>query len=224
MKIGVWGKGKTGGEVIKILEEEKNPPFIIFDSKNPPSLEKLTQLDALVCFVPGPIFVEYRDLLIESGISVVTGATGMNWPDDFSKKLEEKKITWVWGSNFAIGMNIVLEMIKLLSRGSDLFSDASFKMHEVHHTKKLDAPSGTALTWKNVLGRPVEITHERVGDVIGDHEIVLETAYERISLKHESLSRKIFASGALWAMNKILTSQLSFGLHDIKDLTRKEVL
>ena len=89
-------------------------------------------------------------------------------------------------------------------------------------TKKLDAPSGTAISWNEwVDSAASDITHERIGDVVGDHEMILNTAYEKISIRHQALDRKIFAKGALWAANYLLNVGTEPGLHLFEEITEK---
>ncbi len=218
MKVALLGKGKTGGRVLELLIE-KSIPHTVFDSKNSPSLLKLKGHDVVISFLSGEVFFTYADLLIESKIPVVSGSTGVPWPLHFEKKLS---VPWIYATNFSLGMNLVQQMILIMKDAQKLLSSYSFSLHEIHHTKKLDSPSGTALSWKKWAGHEMEITSERIGDVPGIHEITLTTTTEKISLKHEALDRKIFAEGALYAAHKITT--LSPGLHLFQDVVQAELL
>ena len=218
MKIALLGKGKTGGRVLELLLE-KNIPHTVFDSKNIPTLENLKGHDVIISFLSGDVFLKYRDLLVNSSIPVVCGSTGMSWPLGFGINL---KAPWIYATNFSLGMNLVQQMILIMKEAKSLLSDYSFSLHEVHHTKKLDSPSGTALSWKKWAGHEMEISSERLGDVAGIHEISLTTPTEKISLRHEALDRKIFAEGALYAAKKI--SNLSPGLHLFQDVVQAELL
>ncbi len=102
-------------------------------------------------------------------------------------------------------MNVVRNMIKTMNSWSKILSNPQFSIHEVHHTKKLDAPSGTALSWKSWLPKDTacEITHEREGDVKGYHKLTIETDNETITLDHNVKNRRIFAEGALFAAKQI---------------------
>lgn len=221
MKIALLGKGKTGGRVLEQLIAT-NTPHTVFDSKNTPSLEKLKGHDVVISFFSGEVFLQYLPLLVESKIPVVTGSTGMKWPQDFDATLKEKNLKWIYASNFSLGMNLVQQMILIMSRASSILSDYKFSMHEVHHTKKLDSPSGTALSWQKWSGHDFPITSERLGDTIGIHEIKLSTPTEDITLRHEVHDRKIFAEGALFAAQKIST--LTPGLHQFQDVVQAEIL
>jgi 4-hydroxy-tetrahydrodipicolinate reductase len=221
MKIALLGKGKTGGKVLELLEKS-NTPYSIFDSKNHPTLEKLKGHDVVISFLAGDVFKSYLSLLVESKIPVVTGSTGMQWPTDFDKNLQAQKTTWIYATNFSLGMNLVQQMILIMKKADTILSNYSFSMNEIHHTKKLDAPSGTALSWKKWADHEMEITSERIGDVIGIHELKLTTPTEEITLKHNALDRKIFAEGALYAARIIST--LPPGLHLFQDVVQKELL
>jgi len=221
MKIALLGKGKTGGQVLELLVQNKIP-HTVFDSKNHPTLETLKGHDVAISFLSGDVFKDYMTLLLESKIPVVTGSTGMEWPSDFDKKLKVLNSKWIYATNFSLGMNLVHQMILIMKEADTIINNVKFDMLEVHHTKKLDSPSGTALSWKKWLGHEVSITSERTGDVIGIHELKLKTPVEEISIKHEALDRKIFAEGALYAANKI--TSLSPGLHLFQDVVQKELL
>lgn len=221
MKIALLGKGKTGGKVLEILESSKIP-HTVFDSKNTPTLKTLAGHDVVISFLAGDVFKTYMPLLLEANIPVVTGSTGMDWPENFSEKLSTQKNKWIFATNFSLGMNIVHQMILILKEADAILSNFKFSMNEIHHTKKLDAPSGTALSWKNWLNQPVSITSERTGDVVGIHELKLTTPTEEITLKHEALDRKIFAEGAMYAAQMIAT--LPPGLHLFQDVVQKELL
>lgn len=220
MRLALLGKGKTGSKVIELLSQSSHHwELSVFDSKNTPNLENLKDHDVILSFLPGPIFAQYLDQLIQCEIPVVTGSTGLEWPVDLKQKI---KAPWLYATNFSLGMNLVHQMINALKKASVLFDDYKYHLHEVHHTKKLDSPSGTALTWQEWIGEKIEITAERIGDVVGDHQIILETPFEKITLKHQALDRKIFAQGALWACEKVVT--LPVGIHSFQEITRKELI
>jgi 4-hydroxy-tetrahydrodipicolinate reductase len=220
MKVALIGKGKTGGRVLELLIDSKIE-HTVFDSTHSPALEKLAGHDVIISFLSGDVFKNYIELFIESKIPVVTGSTGLTWPLQFDERLKKAQLKWIYATNFSLGMNLVQH---IMGEAGKIFTDYHFSMHEVHHTKKLDAPSGTALSWKNWLGHELEITSERIGDVAGIHELTLSTKYEKISLKHEALDRKIFAEGALFAAKKITTENLlSPGLHLFQDIVLAEL-
>jgi 4-hydroxy-tetrahydrodipicolinate reductase len=220
MKIALLGKGKTGGVLRDILVDQKIN-HTVFDSQNQPTLEKLKGHDVVISFLTGDVFKQYIDLLLESKIPVVTGSTGLDYGSDFTNKCQHLGCTWIYANNFSLGMNIVYQMILMMKKAKNIFSDYSFSMNEIHHTKKLDSPSGTALSWKKWIDHDLEISSERIGDVIGIHELTLKTQNEKISIRHEALDRKIFAEGALYAAKKIAT--LKPGFHLFQEVVQKDL-
>ncbi len=224
MKIALFGKGKTGGKVLELLQS-KNMFHTVFDSTNKPTLTNLKGHDVIICFFSGDIFNSYLDIAIESRIPLVCGSTGINLSNDLHLRLQKNNIKWIYASNFSLGMNLVQQMIKVLEKANKLFNQFNFSIHEVHHTKKLDSPSGTALTWKKWLDHEAEISSERIDDVIGIHELTLNTPFEKISIKHEAKDRTLFAEGALFAAQLILSNdQIPNGLNLFQDIVQKELL
>lgn len=213
-RIALLGKGKTGGRVIELVKGE----ITVFDSKNPPTLMALKNHDVIISFLPGGPFKECIPLLLESKIPVVTGSTGLVWPTDLDEKLKVLNITWIKASNFSLGMAIIKSILPYLGKADEIFDDYDLSLNEIHHVHKKDAPSGTALSWKDWIGLDVPITSEREGDEVGTHSLNLTTPFEEITLKHRALDRKIFAQGALWAAEKVMNEKLPCGLIDFQDL------
>lgn len=219
MKIALLGKGKTGSKALELISQRDDLEVTIFDSKNTPTKSKLEGHDVVLSFLTGDIFLQYMDEISQSGICVVSGSTGFEWTPERLKLVTDSKAAWIHSNNFSLGMNLIKQMINILSKADALFSNSNFSIHEIHHTKKLDAPSGTAKAWQDWLGHDSQMTYERIGDVVGTHELTLETDNEKIFLRHEALDRKIFAEGALWACDQVL--RLEPGLHDFSNVALK---
>ena len=196
--IAVFGKGKTGIKVIELLNEHGIEP-VVFDSKTPPSPELLNNIQFMVAFVPSEVLLAYTDLLIEKNISLVSGATGGSFSSRTSELLVDKKLTWISGSNFSLGMRVVYQLMNTIKKAKNIWPKLDLSIHEIHHTKKLDGPSGTALSWADWvnLDDTSKVTFERIGDVVGDHKLSFNTGDELITIRHQALDRKLFAQGAL---------------------------
>lgn len=217
MKIAVIGTGKTGSEVVKILDDDQivGP----FNSEHPPTIEALQPADAAIIFVPGRAVDEILDTVLAAGIAAAWGSTGYDWPhDELDKKLKADGLKWMRASNFSLGMNIIRRCLKIIGQGAEMLDQPRFSIHEIHHTDKKDAPSGTAISWKQWLGKQATITSERKGDIKGIHELHLETASESIWLKHQAHKRAVFAEGALWAVKQLMDDSLEPGFYTMETL------
>lgn len=215
MKVAVFGRGKTGQHVIDFLGEQVGE---IFHRDNPPKKQQIEGHDAVIVFVPSETFFQFLGEFAAAKVPVVLGATGGQWSKDQLQSISDLIV--VHGHNFSLGMNVIRHLFAKINNASKLLSNFTYNIHEVHHTKKLDAPSGTAIKWQEWLGLGnINITHERTGDVIGVHELTLQSQEEKIQIRHESLDRKLFARGAVWAVQQILNNQ-SFpkGLTHFEDL------
>jgi 4-hydroxy-tetrahydrodipicolinate reductase len=212
LKLALLGKGKTGSKVLELF-----PTATVFDSKNPPNLNELKRFDVIISFLPGEVFKKYIPMLLKTKIPLVIGSTGFDFPKNINQKLRENKVLWVKSSNFALGMLLIKPMIEEMGKIEEITDDFSFSLSETHHIKKLDSPSGTALSWKDWLGKDVAIASKREGDELGTHNLTLKTPFEEITLTHRTLDRKIFAQGALIAAKKVLKSKKK-GLLDFRDL------
>ncbi|MDX1671349.1 MAG: dihydrodipicolinate reductase C-terminal domain-containing protein [Balneolaceae bacterium] len=219
MKIAVIGTGKTGSKVLELLSEERvvGP----FNTEHPPTIEKLKTADVAIIFVPGDAVDDILETVLKSGVAAAWASTGYAWPEDLDSRCKERGVTWVRASNFSLGMNIIRRCIDVISEGSVLLNDPSFHIHEVHHTDKKDAPSGTAISWKNWLAREAEITSERKGDIKGIHTLRVSTESESIHLEHEAHKRTVFAEGAIWAAEQLLQSDLEPGFYDFSTIFDK---
>lgn len=215
MKTAVIGTGKTGGAVAELLGKDA----ITFDKENPPEVDTLKQADIAIVFVPGEAASEIIDLLLEAKIPAVWGTTGFKWPADLPDRVKKINARWVIGSNFSLGMNLVRKAINMFGEGSGLLRNPDFHIHEVHHIHKQDAPSGTALSWHEWLGKDAAISSAREGDVKGMHELHIKTEYESIYLKHEAHNRKLFAEGAIWTAKYLMDNpQIEAGVYKFSSI------
>lgn len=216
MKFAVIGTGKTGGEVIKILDKDRivGP----FDEYNKPTSDKLSKADVAIIFVPAEAVDELMQPLLNSGIPVAWATTGYEWPDDLDEQLRSSGIKWLKSSNFSLGMNIVRRCLNIIGESSNVLKEPSFHIHEIHHVHKQDAPSGTALSWEQWLGKEAKITSERKGDIKGIHQLLVKTDDESIELKHQAHNRKIFAQGAVWAAEQLVKDSVQPGFHNFSTI------
>ncbi|TVQ48870.1 MAG: hypothetical protein EA362_05355 [Saprospirales bacterium] len=200
MKAAVIGTGKTGNAILQLAGHDA----VGFNSKNMPQREDLIDFDCVIVFVPTTAAKGIMELLKGLPLRVIWGTTGMQWPADFNEKVKKSGATWIIGSNFSLGMNLVRRAIQLMGQQSDLLNKPVFSIKEIHHIHKKDKPSGTAISWREWLNQPAEIESEREGDVKGIHKLNIHTDFESISIMHKAHDRKLFAEGALWTAEKLI--------------------
>ena len=205
MLLLVLGKGKTGSQVAAVARERGHSVRVL-DLRENSGASALTaptvaQVDVVLDFTNADAAVENMRACLALGARIVVGTTG--WYD----KLNEMKAlalrkggALLYGTNFSLG---VQELFKLTAEVAKL-KDYSFHIAETHHTSKLDAPSGTAITMKQIVlekqpGAQVEITSHREGDHSGLHVLTVKGASDSIELRHESFDRRGFAEGAVKA-------------------------
>ena len=219
--IALIGDGKVGSKFAELVREHPlEYQLDVFNINRPPTKELLQGHDVIMSFVPGFVFQELIGLLVETKLPVVAGSTGFTWPDHLAEKLVQNKVRWIHANNFSLGMALIHAMLQILGRATHLSKNPRCHIHEIHHVHKKDAPSGTALAWQRWLNLPAEITSARIGEEIGTHELKMRLPYEEITVRHQALDRKIFAEGALWAIEQILTNPaIPYGLHHFADLT-----
>jgi 4-hydroxy-tetrahydrodipicolinate reductase len=199
--ISVIGSGKTGSKVIELLNHHSQFKLgAVYNSTNEPTKEKLLQSDAIIIFVTGEVLHQLMPMLSKLDKPIICGTTGFNY-EPFKNELEKRTSPWIHGSNFSLGVHLMRKMIEEIKLGQELFDHPHISIHEIHHTKKLDSPSGTAKSMASWLGDKLssqtQITAERTGDVVGTHILDFKTEFETITLKHVAHDRLLFASGAL---------------------------
>jgi len=219
MKAGIIGYGKMGREIERILLERGHSAPLVFDVNNLHELipENLKKCDVVIEFTTPDAAVKNYLACFEVGVPVVSGTTGwLHHRDLVMEKCREKGGTFFHATNFSIGVNLFFELNRKLAEIMSGHPGYSLSMKEVHHTQKLDAPSGTAITlaedlitmipeklsWRNDLNTRSEeigILSERIENVPGIHTINWESEVDTIQITHISKSRKGMALGAVMA-------------------------
>ena len=194
MKVAVIGRGKTGSAVIECLG--KDAIHDVYHSQNPVTIDGLKGADVAIVFVPGAHFKSAFRVLETADIPVVSGVSGFTWPEGWQARLTKP---WIRSLNFSLAMYFIRHCLGTLGKITRVLPEAQFALSETHHVKKLDAPSGTALYWRDWLGHDGEIVAKREGDVKGFHELMVELPFETITLNHKAKDRQLFAQGAIWA-------------------------
>lgn len=219
MKIALIGYGKMGHEIEKIAIDRGHQIVSIIDMNNRDEFTSAAfrSADVAIEFTRPEVAISNLSCCFDAQVPVVCGTTG--WTEQIEtvkKEMSAKNATLFWSSNFSVGVNIFFAVNKYLARIMNNYPAYNVRMEEVHHTQKLDAPSGTAITLaEGVLGEidrkskwvkdhesltdELAIVSKREGAVPGIHEIIYESEMDTISIKHDAKTRRGFALGAVIA-------------------------
>ncbi|MFZ0772723.1 MAG: 4-hydroxy-tetrahydrodipicolinate reductase [Candidatus Sulfotelmatobacter sp.] len=227
MNILLLGRGKTGSLVAEVARQRGHDVRVAGATENAGgaalTVERLHGIDAVIDFTTPSCVLANIEACIQAGRSMVVGTTGWYGEVDHVKSLVESYGTGlVYAANFSVGVNLFLEVAR--AAAAALQHEYSGQIFERHHVHKKDAPSGTAIAIQRAIRaasgaeEDLEITSFREGDVVGMHEIVLDSKADRIYLCHDAKSRQGFADGAVRAAEWIVRRK---GFHDFKDVWRE---
>jgi 4-hydroxy-tetrahydrodipicolinate reductase len=217
----VLGKGKTGSLVAQVARERGHGVRVLDLKENlhasAITAPSLAGVDAVIDFTaPEAALVNMRAVLALGG-RIVVGTTGWYAQLNEMKALAVKRGgALLYGANFSIGVQKLFRITAELAR----LEGYKFAITETHHESKLDAPSGTAITLKQIIeaaqpGAQVEVTSHRIGDAKGEHIVTATGPDDVLELRHDALSRRGFALGAVraaeWLANKT-------GSHDFREI------
>lgn len=222
MRIAVIGAGRTGSEVVNLLSE--STLHSVFNTTTPVTVEALQGADLAIVFTPGDAVGPISEVILEAGIPAIWGSTGFEWPSDMDLRLRKNQLCWVHGTNFSLGMVVMRHVLQQLGDLIGLLTAPECRLVESHHTHKVDSPSGTALSWRTWFGHPVSIESIRTGDVVGNHRLEIETENDVMLFEHQAKSRRIFAEGAVWAAQQIVTGCFcDAGLHLFEEMMERHI-
>ncbi len=222
MRILVLGAGKTGKLVAEVATERGHSVYVLDAKENKDAaaltLPFVTGFDVAIDFTTPEAVVQNMRACLAAGAHIVVGTTG--WYDklaDMRDLAERKQAGLLYGTNYSIG---VQSMLQIAGQMSAALKGYSFRIEETHHTTKLDSPSGTALTLAEVVKKAtglndIPVTAFREGDAPGTHVLIAESASDKLSLTHESFSRRGFAEGAVRAAEWLATRT---GCYDFQDV------
>jgi 4-hydroxy-tetrahydrodipicolinate reductase len=227
MNLLILGRGKTGSVVAEVAAERKHRIAILSAQENTSSAAltpaTLRGMDVVIDFTTPSCVLANIEACIKAGKNMVVGTTGWYTEIDRVRTMVEHAGTgFLFAANFSIGVNLFLEVAR--AAAAALRYDYSGQIFERHHALKRDAPSGTALEIQRLMQEVgskkevLEITSFREGDVIGMHELVLESEADRIYLCHDAKSRRGFAEGAVRAAEWLAGKK---GFYDFKKVWRE---
>jgi 4-hydroxy-tetrahydrodipicolinate reductase len=227
MNLLLLGRGNTGSVVAEVATERKHRIVIVGARENASSAaltrETLRGIDAVIDFTTPDSVLANIEACVKAGKNMVVGTTGWYQEIDLVRNLVEHQGTgFLYAANFSVGVNLFLDLAR--AAAAALRYDYFGQIFERHHAHKKDAPSGTAIAIQHLIreasGRheALEITSFREGDVVGLHEVVLESPADRIYLCHDAKSRRGFAEGAVRAAEWLAGKK---GFYDFKDVWRE---
>lgn len=239
MNIALIGYGRMGKEIERIAIERGHVIGLVIDINNSADLtiDNLKDIDVAIEFTSPESAIDNYKVCFDAQVPVVSGSTGWleKWVE-VTSYCQEKESAFFYASNFSLGVNLFFDLNKKLAKLMKPFDQYKVEMTEVHHTKKLDAPSGTAISlaediieeYDHLNGWQNEVTTEtnklgiislREGDVPGIHTIKYDSDVDYIEITHSAKSRKGFALGAVFAAEFSVGKK---GILSMKDLLNSE--
>jgi len=225
MNFLILGRGKTGALVAEVARARRHHVRVLSAADNEGARaltpESLAATNVVIDFTTPAAVVANALACIRARKDLVIGTTG--WYDELPRLRElvlSANTGFLYGSNFSIGVNLFFEIVA--TAGTALKYDYSGQIFERHHEQKKDAPSGTAITLQKIVRetgeREIEIVSFREGDAVGMHEVVFNSAGDRIYLCHDAKSRQGFAEGAVRAAEWLAGKT---GFYDFRNVWRE---
>ena len=227
MKIALIGYGAMG-KLIRQLAEEKGYEIaaVIDDTDSGSSAaqlgEKLKGSDVAIDFTSAEAVRRNVEACVATGVPLVEGTTGWNDQREVIERLVRESVgAMVFGANFSIGVNIFYRISDYAAELFVKFPEYEAFIEEQHHSRKKDAPSGTALKLRDIVGEHIRtdfsVSATRAGNIPGTHRVGFDGPADQVLLEHIARSRKGFASGALLAAEWIVGKQGFFEFADVMD-------
>lgn len=235
-KIAIVGYGNMGKEIEAIAKKDNYIITDIFDLDNPLKDNVNYEFDVAIDFTFPDTVLKNVLILAEHKKNIVLGTTGWyDYKKEVREIVEKNDVGLVWGSNFSIGMQMFFRITKEASRLMNCVDNFDILIHEMHHSRKKDSPSGTAVSLANIILQEVEsktrieknaidgqieknvlhVSSSRGGDITGRHTIYIDSSSDSIELTHRAKNRSGFALGSLTAANWVNNNK---GFHSFDDV------
>ena len=238
MNLAIVGYGKMGKEIEQIALDRGHNILLRIDENNINSInfEDFKGIEVAVEFSNPESAYSNINLCLDNNIPVVSGTTGwLHKIDEVIKRCNQENKTFFYASNFSLGVNLFFKLNEHLAKMMNKFSDYEVIIEETHHTQKLDAPSGTAITlaeglienierkniWEkenSASNNSIAIKSFREGNVSGNHKVIYDSVFDKITIEHDAKSRKGFALGAVLAAEFIVDKKGYFTMNDLLEL------
>ncbi|MDG1729865.1 MAG: 4-hydroxy-tetrahydrodipicolinate reductase [Algibacter sp.] len=233
MNIALLGYGRMGKTIEQIAIKRGHNVVLTIDKGDHDY--DITKADVAIDFsIPSVAFNNISNC-INNHVPVISGTTG--WLDNYDDAValcKEKKGAFIYASNYSLGVNIFFELNKTLAKMMSALKQYNVSMEEIHHTQKLDAPSGTAISLaKGVIEQhegyhnwkldehgesTIPIVAKRIEDVPGTHTVTYESEVDTINIEHIAHTRQGFALGAVVAAEWIVGKKGVFTMNDVLNI------
>lgn len=232
MKIALLGYGKMGQAIEKIALQRGHE--IVLKKSINDTFDGLENADVAIDFSAPDSAVNHITESLNKKIPIVSGTTGWLERYDKMKNLcQAKNGSFIYASNFSLGVNLFFKLNENLAQLMKNFDGYQVNMEEIHHTQKLDAPSGTAISlaeqiiqhsaytsWQlgQTQDKAIGIEAKRIENVPGTHSVTYTSGIDEIEIKHTAHSREGFAQGAVIAAEWIIGKNGIFTMKDVLGL------
>jgi 4-hydroxy-tetrahydrodipicolinate reductase len=227
MKIALIGYGAMGKLVRRLAEEKGHDASAIIDEPEAglsadQVAAKLQGVDVAIDFTVAAAVKRNVEACMLAGIALVEGTTG--WNDgraDIERIVLDGDGAMVFGANFSIGVNLFYRIVDHAAELIAKFPEYEAFVEEQHHSRKRDAPSGTALKLKDIVAghfsNEFSVSATRAGNIPGTHRVGFDGPSDQILLEHTARSREGFAAGALVAAEWIVGKKGFFEFTEVMD-------
>lgn len=232
MKIALLGYGKMGKVIEKIAQERGHQ--IVLKKSIQDNFDGLEHADIAIDFSAPDSAVTHISECLNRGIPIVSGTTGwLDQYDQMTQLCKDKNGSFIYGSNFSLGVNLFFLLNENLAKLMRGFNQYEVALYEAHHTQKLDAPSGTAISLANQIiensdytswelsatkDKTIGITADRIENVPGTHSVTYKSPIDEIEIKHTAHNREGFALGAIIAAEWLIGKKGIFSMKDVLGL------
>lgn len=232
MRIALLGYGKMGMAIEKAALSRGHE--IVLRKTSSTNFDGLENADVAIDFSIPDAAVRNIKACFDTNVAVISGTTGwLSEYEEILKYCKSKNGTFIYGSNFSLGVNLFFELNNYLTKLISKYEHYKVSMEEIHHTQKLDSPSGTAITLADDIIRnssyvkwttadaeanEIHIDAKRIENVPGTHSIVYDSEIDSIEIKHTAHNREGFALGAVIAAEWIVGKKGVFTMKDVLEL------
>jgi 4-hydroxy-tetrahydrodipicolinate reductase len=227
MKIALIGHGAMGRLIGTLATEAGDEIVVIIDERHENSsadkiAAELRNADVAIDFTVAGAVRRNVEACIQAGIPIVEGTTGWNdQKEEILFLVRARGGTFVYGANFSIGVNLFYRAVDNAAELVARFAEYEAFIEEQHHSRKKDAPSGTALKLKDIVSKHIDkdfsVSSTRAGNIPGTHTVGFDGPADQVTLTHTARSREGFASGALLAAHWIVGKHGVFEFADVMD-------